>query len=318
MSPAYFVTSFYHFFALDPGSLATLKASWLEFCNSLEIKGLFILSPEGINGTLTSSNQENLQKLKNEIMSKYGLSDADFKDSVSDICPFRIMKVALRKEACTKDLPDHDPKKHNPAYLTPAEWDEMLAQEDSVCVDTRNWYENRMGMFNKAIDLKIDEFVEFGEAFKKQSIAKDKNVMIYCTGGIRCEKAIADLRVQGYEKVYQLKNGILEYLKERPNQSFKGECFVFDERVAVDQNLMPTRRYKFCPHCGQPAEIEQTCNRCDTHFKICADCEKESHLSHLCSKHCAYQFARYPGRKGPPQAQGYKVKKQKIAEQART
>ncbi len=311
-STQYYVTSFYKFFALDPAQLENLKAQWLAFCAPLQIKGLFILSPEGINGTLCSPLLQSLEQLKNEIILQHALQPLDFKDSESDVCPFRIMKVALRDEACTLDIPNHNPEAHNPQYLNPQEWDQMLSQPNAVCVDTRNWYENRMGMFENALDLKIDEFTEFGEAFKKQEIPKDKDVMIYCTGGIRCEKAIADLRTQGYEKVYQLKNGILNYIKEMPNQKFKGECFVFDERVAVDQNLMPTKRYKFCPHCGQPADVPETCLRCDSNFKICTDCEKVVTLNNLCSKHCVYQFGRYPGRKGPPQRQGYKAKKQNL------
>ena len=314
----YFVTSFYRFFAIEPSQLESLKAQWLSFCNPLQIKGLFILSPEGINGTLSSPLSQSIEQLKTEIKNKFGLLEIDFKDSESDICPFRIMKISLREEACTLDIPNHDPNTHNPKYLSPQEWDKMLSQPNTVCVDTRNWYENRMGMFENAVDLKIDEFTEFGEAFKKQNISKDKDVMIYCTGGIRCEKAIADLRNQGYPNVYQLKLGILNYIKELPNQKFKGECFVFDERVAVDQNLQPTRRYKFCPHCGQPADIPQSCKRCDSDFKICTDCEKVLSLNELCSKHCAYQFERYPGRKGPKQDQGYKIEKQKTAERVRS
>ncbi|MDZ4661399.1 MAG: rhodanese-like domain-containing protein [Pseudomonadota bacterium] len=302
----FFVTSFYKFFAIEPKKLESLKTTWLNFCASLQIKGLFILSPEGINGTLSGPDLENIKLFKSEISLKHGLTPEEFKDSTSDICPFRIMKVTLRAEACTLDIPNFEPKNHNPKYLTPLEWDHMLNSSSAVCVDVRNWYENRLGMFENAIDLKIDEFTEFGEAFKKQNIPNSKDIMIYCTGGIRCEKATADLQKQGYNNIYQLKNGILNYLQELPHRKFKGECFLFDERVAVDQNLLPTKRYKFCPHCGQPAELVQSCRRCDSEFKICGDCETKGNLNELCSKHCAYQFDRYPGRKGPQQVPSYK------------
>lgn len=113
---------------------------------------------------------------------------------------------------------------------------------------------------------------------------------MYCTGGIRCEKAILEMRQQGYENVYQLQGGILEYLKEFPDQEFKGECFVFDYRIAVDQQLNPTLRYRFCPHCGQPGEEVIHCAKCSREEIICGHCKDLGGHHLTCSKNCAHHF----------------------------
>ena len=123
-------------------------------------------------------------------------------------------------------------------------------------------------------------------------------MLIFCTGGIRCEKGILDLQKQGYENVYQLEGGILNYLAQYPNDEFSGECFVFDHRVAVDQNLKASKRYTLCPHCGQPAATEIKCKRCDHPEKICVSCSHEAFKGETCSKNCANQWKLHPGHKG--------------------
>ena len=117
------------------------------------------------------------------------------------------------------------------------------------------------------------------------AIPKGQPVLIYCTGGIRCEKAAPALRAEGYSEVYQLKGGILKYLEERPDSMYEGECFVFDDRVAVDQRLRPSRTYAFCPHCGYPAKDMHVCSECGAEAKICETCSKG--VSTTCSKECA-------------------------------
>jgi UPF0176 protein len=115
---------------------------------------------------------------------------------------------------------------------------------------------------------------------------------MYCTGGIRCEKASLEMMNQGYQEVYQLSGGILKYLEEFPDTLFDGECFVFDHRVSVDQNLQPSRRYKLCPHCGNPAEVSVTCSKCSTNAVVCAGCLKAPE-HHTCSKNCAEYVRRH-------------------------
>lgn len=306
----YYVTTFYKFIPFKQEQLKSERDHWVKFCKPLGIRGLFLLATEGLNSTLCAPSLESFNKLKTELKSRLGFSDQEFKDSESHKMIFRILKVAIRKEIVTLHMPEFDPLAHDPKFLTAEEWHETLKNEDVICVDTRNWYENEMGMFKNAIDLKIDEFTQFGEQFEKLNVPKDKKVLIYCTGGIRCEKGFFELQKRGYEKVYQLKDGILRYIEKFPNQLFEGECFVFDERVAVDQNLEPSKKYAFCPHCGQPAKNIEDCKRCDSPFKICDKCQSDPHIDGLCSKNCVYQFHRFPDVKGKKQLQGYKALKQ--------
>ena len=126
-------------------------------------------------------------------------------------------------------------------------------------------------------------------------------MLIFCTGGIRCEKGILEMQRRGFNNVYQLEGGILNYLEKKPGQEFEGECFVFDHRVAVDQDLKPSARYKLCPHCGQPAETKIECGRCDSEAFVCGDCLTQNFKANTCSKNCAYHFERFPGKKGEKQ-----------------
>ena len=151
-------------------------------------------------------------------------------------------------------------------------------------------------------DPNIDKFTEFPKYLESQNIGKDKKMMIFCTGGIRCERGILELQRQGYENVYQLEGGILKYLEEYPHDQFTGECFVFDHRVAVDQELKPSKKYGLCPHCGQPSSIKIECKRCDTENLLCDKCVEIEWKKDTCSKNCAYQYKLHPERKAKPQA----------------
>lgn len=173
-------------------------------------------------------------------------------------------------------------------------------------IDTRNWYETKIGTFKGAVNPKIDVFTEFPKFISEQAIKKDEKLLIFCTGGIRCEKGILQLQEAGFNDVYQLDGGILNYLKEYPNDQFEGECFVFDHRVAVDQELKPTKTYDLCPHCGQPAATTIDCKRCDTKQAVCDDCQTLEWKKETCSKHCAHQLELHPERKGKKQMQPWR------------
>jgi UPF0176 protein len=197
-------------------------------------------------------------------------------------------------------------------HLSPAEWNQVLKTEnDFVMIDTRNWYETQIGTFKGALDPKTEQFTEFPEFVEKQKIPQDKKMLIFCTGGIRCEKGILELQRRGYKNVYQLEGGILNYLKEYPNDQFEGECFVFDHRVALDQNLQPSTKYGLCPHCGQPSEIKIDCLRCDSEELICVDCAKLEFKKDTCSKNCAHQWKLHPGRKGAKQMVPFEIEQLK-------
>lgn len=306
----FFITTFYKFLSIDQSQLKSTQEHFKTFAKTRNIKGLMLLATEGVNSTVCAPNEESFNEFKEEVKKWFSLTDKDFKDSYSHKQIFRIIKVAIRKEIVTLNLPDYNPEVHNPKHLSPAQWNEAIKDKDAVIVDTRNWYENNLGMMKNAIDLKIDEFTEFKEKLQKLNLPKDKKILMYCTGGIRCEKAHNEAQELGYQNVFQLKDGILRYIEEYPNQEFQGECFVFDERVAVDQNLNPSSTYAFCPHCGQPAKLVQSCKRCDTNYKICDKCSHDVKTNELCSKDCAYQFQRFPDKKGEKQLQGYKAIKQ--------
>jgi UPF0176 protein len=204
-----------------------------------------------------------------------------------------------------------DGKNH---HLSPAEWNRVMKEEtDYVMIDTRNWYEHKIGTFKGALNPDIEKFTDFPEYIEAQGIEKDKKMLIYCTGGIRCEKGILELQKQGYDNVFQLDGGIINYMKEFPNDQFEGECFVFDHRVALDQNLAPSIKYGLCPHCGQPSEIKIECKRCDSEELICVDCGKEEFKKDTCSKNCAYQYELHPNKKGAKQIVPFVVEKMKDA-----
>lgn len=296
----YFVTTFYKFIRLsDP----TLFQKDLESkASDLGIRGLVILGTEGVNSTVAAPSEEAMELFKNYIRETFQASDLLFKNSYAPSAPFRRFKVKIREEIVTLGTPDLFPDQAKNHHLTPDEWNQVLKEEtDFLLVDTRNWYETKIGTFKGAVNPGIDQFTEFPQWLEKQNYSKDQKMLIFCTGGIRCEKGILELQRQGYENVYQLEGGILKYIEEFPNDQFEGECFVFDHRVAVDQSLQPSSKYKLCPHCGQPSELKITCSRCDSEALICVDCHKKAWVKETCSKNCAYQYELRPGKKGPRQ-----------------
>ncbi len=296
----YYISAFYHFTRLE--NLENIKSDLENKAEELNVRGLLVLGNEGINTTCSSPSKENLELFKQWISSYFKAPKIAFKDSECDRPPFRRYKVKIRDEIVTAGLPDVMPPEGKNHHLSPTEWNKVLKEEnDYVMIDTRNWYEYNIGTFKGALNPNIEKFTDFPEYIEKQGIKKDKKMLIFCTGGIRCEKGILELQKQGYDEVYQLEGGILNYLAEYPNDQYDGECFVFDHRVSVDQKLGASTRYTLCPHCGQPADTEIECKRCDFHEKICVTCTQEEIKQDTCSKNCAHQWRLHPGRKGARQ-----------------
>lgn len=298
----FYITAFYRFFKITD-NLESLKEKIKNKAEELHLTGLMILGPEGLNSTTAAPSAAALESYKHFLSELFKISDFNFKDSTSVKPPFRKFVVKIREEIVTLGTPELIPDMStNNHHLSPSQWNEVMKNDkDHVVIDTRNWYEYNIGSFKGALNPDIDKFTDFPKYLEEKKISKEKKMLIFCTGGIRCEKGILELQRQGYKNVYQLEGGILKYLEEYPNDQFEGECFVFDHRVAVDQKLQPTTQYGLCPHCGQPSSVQIQCKRCDTETLICGDCEKLAWKNITCSKNCAYQHELHPERKAPPQ-----------------
>lgn len=291
----WYVTTFYKFTPLnDPEAF---KAELRDLWAPKGLRALVILAVEGINATVAAPSEELLKEFKSWLQNRLA-TDFPFKDSVSEKIPFRYkMTIKIRPEIVSLKRPDLVPESVVNNHLNSQEWEKAVA-EGAVLIDTRNTYESDIGTFKNALIPPIKEFSEFGEAVEKMDVKKDQKILIFCTGGIRCEKAILEMNERGYENVYQLEGGILKYLEETDGKLWDGECFVFDNRVAVTKDLQPTQKYSFCPHCGNPAEQTYACGECGESAMICAPCLEELNAEAsgaVCSKNCRYHAQRKKG-----------------------
>jgi UPF0176 protein len=235
------VAAFYQFVALS--DFRELREPLRGLCAGLGLKGSVLLAAEGINGTLAGS-EDGIAALVAELQhgELFGgrLDNLELKFSRAETMPFGRMKVRLKKEIVTLDDKMADPTKQVGVYVEPSDWNALIASPGTLVIDTRNAFEVAMGSFEGAVDPKIASFGQFRE-FVAQRLdpAKHSKIAMFCTGGIRCEKASALLLAQGFAEVYHLKGGILRYLEEVPEveSRWHGECFVFDERVALGHGL---------------------------------------------------------------------------------
>lgn len=287
----FFVTAFYNFTDFSDAEFKQLEEDSPLYGEQYELCGLIIIAKEGINATVAGP-EEKVLEFEDRIRSLPGCSETVFKHSYCNFKPFRRFKVKARDEIVTLNRPDIRPFPNTPSHLPPEEWQKVLeSDEDYVLIDTRNWYETDLGKFTGALTPPLDKFSDFGDFVRESGIPKDKKVLMYCTGGIRCEKASIEMQQMGYENVFQLEGGILRYLEEFPNKNYEGECFVFDHRVAVNQELQASEKYGLCPHCGNPGDEKINCKRCEQPGYVCKKCAVEEKKK-TCSKDCAYQYQR--------------------------
>lgn len=244
------------------------------------MNGLILIAAEGCNGTVAGS-QEAVDTIGTYLVKEFG--EIFFQRWISDIKPFRRFKADIRREIVALKKPEIFPTSKND-HLPPKDFHTMLEEKDVTVLDTRNWYETNIGTFKDAVIPNIKSFQEFPTFVEKSDIPKDKPVLMYCTSGIRCEKAAQEMRNQGYEKVYQLDGGITNYLKEYPDGAWQGECFVFDHRSAVDSSLQPSKRYSLCASCGNPGDVRNNCSACSKACITCQECIAS--LPATCSKAC--------------------------------
>lgn len=245
------VAALYKFVKLS--DFHALREPLLDRCLALNIRGTLLLAEEGINGTVAGS-REAIDSLLAYLRSDRRLKDLSHKESYDDNQPFYRMKVKLKKEIVTMGVADIDPNEVVGTYVKPKDWNALISDPEVVVIDTRNDYEVEIGTFKGAIDPKTQSFRQFPDYVRQHyDPAKHKKVAMFCTGGIRCEKASAYMKQEGFEEVYHLEGGILKYLEEVDEASslWQGECFVFDNRVSVKQGLEPGQ-YALCHGCRRP------------------------------------------------------------------
>lgn len=231
------VIAFYKFVRLS--ELPQLKIDLLALCKGDGLLGTILIAEEGINGML-GGTREQIDSALRALHADPRFSDLDWKESFTDVMPFEKMKVRLKREIVALGVPQVDPTHHVGTYVAPQEWNTLISEPDVIVIDTRNSFEVDYGTFKNAIDPKTKAFRDFPD-FVKENLEskKDQKIAMFCTGGIRCEKATSYLLDQGFHNVYHLQGGILKYLEEIPKEEslFEGECFVFDERVSLDHEL---------------------------------------------------------------------------------
>ena len=245
------VAALYKFVALE--DFHQLREPLLDRCIAAGTRGTLLLAHEGINGTIAGS-REALDEVLAYLRSDPRLADLEHKESVDDHMPFYRMKVKVKKEIVTMGVPGIDPNQRVGTYVRPQDWNELVNDPEVLLIDTRNDYEYGIGTFRGALDPRTTTFREF-PAYVRATLdpRKHKKVAMFCTGGIRCEKASAFMLKEGFEEVYHLQGGILKYLEEVPEQdsTWEGECFVFDNRVAVNHRL-EKGQYDQCYGCRHP------------------------------------------------------------------
>ena len=245
------VAALYKFAPFDDP--AALREPLLAACRDNGICGTLLLAREGVNGTIAGS-ADSIAAVLDHVRTLPGCGELEVKYSTASVTPFRRMKVRLKKEIVTLGVPGVDPARDVGTYVAPAEWNALIADPDTVVIDTRNDYEVAIGSFDGAIDPQTRSFSEFPAWFRahREELA-GKRVAMFCTGGIRCEKSTAFLRAEGMEDVYHLKGGILAYLEQAPQDESRwhGDCFVFDERVSVGHGLVEGE-HSLCRACRMP------------------------------------------------------------------
>ncbi|PIG93376.1 rhodanese-related sulfurtransferase [Gloeocapsopsis sp. IPPAS B-1203] len=245
------VATFYKFVSLPDA--AEIQEPLLSYCLAHHVKGTILLAPEGINGTIAAT-RDRIDAVLAFLCADPRFTDLEYKESTADSPPFERMKVRLKKEIVTLGVPEVDPNEQAGTYISPQEWNALISDPEVTVIDTRNDYEVDIGSFKGAQNPQTRSFREFPE-YVNQNLdpSKHKKVAMFCTGGIRCEKASSFLLTQGFAEVYHLKGGILKYLEEVPaaESLWEGECFVFDERVAVVHDL-ELGTHDMCRSCGHP------------------------------------------------------------------
>ena len=252
----FLVAALYHFVSVP--HFESLRAPLQQLCEDNGVKGTLLLAHEGINGTIAGPDA-GIATVLDYLRAMPEFARLEHKESRASKMPFVRMKVKLKKEIVTMGVENIDPNKIVGTYVAPQDWNALISDPDTIVIDTRNDYETAIGIFKGAVDPNTKTFREFPDWVKNNTGLHNKpKIAMYCTGGIRCEKATAFMKEQGFDEVYHLKGGILKYLEEVPQEEslWEGACFVFDERVSVEHGLKEGD-HKLCHACRNPITAEE-------------------------------------------------------------
>lgn len=263
------IAAFYRFVALP--QYRDLQAPLLARLHAGGVRGTLLLAAEGINGTIAGP-ADRMPQVVADIVALIGTDPIQPRWSYADALPFQRLKVRLKAEIVTMGTDDADPLRAVGTYVEPEDWNALIQDPETLVIDTRNRFEVALGTFQGAVDPGTDRFGQFPD-YVQQNLdpARHKRVAMFCTGGIRCEKATAHMLARGFGEVFHLKGGILNYLERiGPDDSlWHGGCFVFDERVALGHGLVPLPDMDRCPGCGTPLTAM---DRADADFRAGASC----------------------------------------------
>jgi len=257
----YKIISLYSFFPFQENLILDLKNKLLEIENEKDLSGLLIFASEGINGTICA--EKNVIDIVINLLNKYTDNrNLNIKVNFSKNKVFKKLKIKIKKEIVTMGIPEINPSQDNGTYIDTDNWNKLIKNQNTIVIDTRNHYEVSIGTFQNSINPNTKNFSEFPKWVENHLDThlenKDStNIAMFCTGGIRCEKATSFLKKKGYKNIYHLQGGILQYLDDvsEENNLFEGECFVFDKRVALDHYL-EKGSYSICHACGMPVSIK--------------------------------------------------------------
>lgn len=262
------IATFYKFVTLE--DCPELQRSLHQVCAQHQLQGTILLAREGINATVAGSEAA-ITQLIETLTADERFSPLTLKTASAATLPFGQMKIKVKREIVTFDQPTVDPAQTVGTYVSPQDWNKLITDPDVVLIDTRNDYEVGIGTFQGAINPHTESFRQFPTYVETQLMpSHPKKVAMFCTGGIRCEKATSYLLKQGFQAVYHLQGGILKYLAEIPEAEslWQGECFVFDDRVTVRHGLQPGT-YRLCHACGHPISVA---DQRSPHYEPCISC----------------------------------------------
>ena len=244
----YVIATFYKF--VDLPDFTELREPILQYCREFEVKGSILLANEGINATIAGPRAD-IDAVLAYLRANPKLADMTHKESIADFNPFPRMKVRLKREIVNLGMPEINPNNKVGTYVDAQDWNDLISDPEVILIDTRNDFEVQAGTFKGAVNPETISFNTFPQYVQENlDPQKHKKVAMFCTGGIRCEKASSYLLEQGFAEVFHLKDGILKYLEEVPEEEsmWEGECFVFDQRITVKHQLVPGE-VEYCTHC---------------------------------------------------------------------